>query len=135
MSLILVRFGFSNVEAISITFLYRFFEFWLPLVSGVISFLIRSISCLMRIVPAMLLLILGIINIVSVLTPAIAWRVERLHEYLMMDVMHVSNYFVLIAGFFLLITAAFMLKGLRTTWWLGYYPEHSFFCGSYNQSH
>ena len=27
MSLILVRFGFSNVEAISITFLYRFFEF------------------------------------------------------------------------------------------------------------
>jgi phosphatidylglycerol lysyltransferase len=118
MSIILVRFGFSNVEAISITLLYRFFEFWLPLFSGIISFLSGINKLLMRIVPAMLLLLLGMINIVSVLTPAVAWRVERLHEYLMMDVMHVSNYFVLIAGFFLLITAAFMLKGLRTTWWL-----------------
>jgi phosphatidylglycerol lysyltransferase len=118
MSLILVRFGFSNVEAISITFLYRFFEFWLPLASGVISFLMQINKLLMRIIPAIMLLILGIINIISALTPAIEWRVERLQHYLLLDVIHVSNYFVLIAGFFLLITAAFMLKGLRSTWWL-----------------
>jgi phosphatidylglycerol lysyltransferase len=118
MSLILVRFGFSNVEAISITFLYRFFEFWLPLASGVGSFLMQINKLLMRIVPAIMLLILGIINIVSAMTPAVHWRVERLQQYLMLDVMHVSNYFVLAAGFFLLITAAFMLKGLRSTWWL-----------------
>ncbi len=118
MSLILVRFGFSNVESISITFLYRFFEFWLPLVSGVISFLMQINKLLMRVVPAILLLILGIINIISALTPAIQWRVERLQHYLLLDVIHVSNYFVLTAGFFLLITAAFMLKGLRSTWWL-----------------
>ena len=72
----------------------------------------------MRVVPAIMLLILGIINIISSMTPAIHWRVERLQQYLMLDVMHVSNYFVLAAGFFLLITAAFMLKGLRSTWWL-----------------
>jgi phosphatidylglycerol lysyltransferase len=118
MSLILVRFGFSNVEAISITFLYRFFEFWLPLASGIVSFLMQINKLLMRIVPAIMLLILGIINIISAMTPAIHWRVERLQHYLMMDVMHVSNYFVLAAGFFLLITAAFMLKGLRSAWWL-----------------
>jgi phosphatidylglycerol lysyltransferase len=118
MSIILVRFGFSNVEAISVTLLYRFFEFWLPLLSGIVSFLSGINKLLMRIVPAILLFFLGIINIVSVLTPAIAWRVERLHEYFMMDLIPVSNYFVLAAGFFLLITAAFMLKGLRTTWWL-----------------
>ena len=118
MSLILVRFGFSNVEAISITFLYRFFEFWLPLASGVVSFLMQINKLLMRIVPAIMLLILGIINIISAMTPAIHWRVERLQHYLLLDVMHVSNYFVLAAGFFLLITAAFMLKGLRSTWWL-----------------
>ena len=33
MAYILMRYGYSNVEAISITFLYRFFEFWLPLFS------------------------------------------------------------------------------------------------------
>jgi phosphatidylglycerol lysyltransferase len=118
MSLILVRFGFSNVEAISITFLYRFFEFWLPLASGVGSFLMQINKLLLRIVPAIMLFILGIINIISALTPAVDWRVERLRQYLLIDIIHVSNYFVLAAGFFLLITAAFMLKGLRSTWWL-----------------
>jgi phosphatidylglycerol lysyltransferase len=118
MSIILVRFGFSNVEAISVTLLYRFFEFWVPLLAGIISFLSVINKLLMRIIPAIMLLILGIINIVSVLTPAVAWRVERLQEYIMIDAIHVSNYFVLTAGFFLLITAAFMLKGLRTTWWI-----------------
>jgi phosphatidylglycerol lysyltransferase len=117
MSIILVRFGFSNVEAISITLLYRFFEFWLPLFSGVVSFLSGIKKLLMRVVPAMLLFLMGIINIVSVMTPAIAWRVERLQEYIMLDAINISNYFVLAAGFFLLITAAFMLKGLRSTWW------------------
>lgn len=118
MSIILVRFGFSNVEAISITMLYRFFEFWLPLLSGVISFLTGINKLLMRIIPATMILFLGVINIISVLTPTIAGRVERLQEYVMLDVIHASNYFVLAAGFFLLVTAAFMLKGLRTTWWL-----------------
>jgi phosphatidylglycerol lysyltransferase len=129
MSLILVRFGFSNVEAISITFLYRFFEFWLPLASGVGSFLMQINKLLMRIVPAIMLLILGIINIISAMTPAIHWRVERLHQYLFIDVMHVSNYFVLAAGFFLLITAAFMLKGLRSTWWLALFLSIISFVG------
>ena len=118
MSIILVRFGFSNVEAISITLLYRFFEFWLPLLSGVISFLAGINKLLMRVIPATMILLLGIINIVSVLTPAITWRVELLQDYIMLDVIHASNYFVLTAGFFLLVTAAFMLKGLRTTWWI-----------------
>lgn len=120
MSLILVRFGFSNIEAISITFLYRFFEFWLPLASGVAIFLLQINKLIMRIIPAIMLLILGIINIISALTPAIDWRVEQLQHYLLLDIMHVSNYFVLAAGFFLLITAAFMLKGLRSTWWLAF---------------
>jgi phosphatidylglycerol lysyltransferase len=118
MSIILVRFGFSNVEAISITLLYRLFEFWLPLLSGVISFLAGINKLLMRVVPAVMILLLGIINIVSVITPAISWRVERLQDYIIPDFIHASNYFVLAAGFFLLVTAAFMLKGLRTTWWI-----------------
>jgi phosphatidylglycerol lysyltransferase len=37
MTYILVRLGFGNVEAISITLLYRFFEFWMPLITGVLN--------------------------------------------------------------------------------------------------
>jgi phosphatidylglycerol lysyltransferase len=115
---VLVRFGYTNIEAIALTFLFRFFEFWLPLFAGIGSFILQVNKLLMRIVPAILLFVLGVINIISVLTPAISERVEYLKNILFIDVINASNYFVLVAGLFLLVTAAFMLKGLRSAWWL-----------------
>ncbi len=117
MSYCLIRFGFGNVEAIAITFMYRFFEFWLPLVIGAFTFLLKISKLLMRIIPALLLLILGIINIVSALTPAIAERLTWLKDVLPVEAIHASNYLVITAGLFLLVTAAFMIKGLRAAWW------------------
>ncbi|HEX3010281.1 MAG TPA: bifunctional lysylphosphatidylglycerol flippase/synthetase MprF [Bacteroidales bacterium] len=117
MSYCLIRLGFGNVEALAITFLYRLFEFWTPLFAGIITFLLKINKLLMRIVPALLLLCLGIVNIISVLTPAIAERLDRIANFLPIQAIHASNYLVLIAGLFLLITATFMLKGLRTAWW------------------
>jgi phosphatidylglycerol lysyltransferase len=117
MSYCLIRLGFGNIEAIAITFLYRFFEFWIPLFSGAVTFLLKINKLLMRIVPALLLLSLGILNIVSVLTPAIAERLVRVNNFLPIEAIHASNYLVLMAGLLLLVTAAFMLKGLRSAWW------------------
>jgi phosphatidylglycerol lysyltransferase len=114
---VLTRFGYTNVESIAITFLYRFFEFWLPLLAGAVSFLLKINKILMRVVPAILLLSLGIVNIISVITPAIAERLDYLKNFLLIDVIDASNFFVMIAGLFLLVTAAFMLKGLRSAWW------------------
>jgi phosphatidylglycerol lysyltransferase len=116
MTYVLIRFGFGSVEAISITFLYRFFEFWMPLFTGVLSFIYKLNKLLMRVLPALFLMVLGIINIVSVLTPAISERLIRLNSFLPVQVIHASNYLVMVAGLFLLVTAAFMLKGLRTAW-------------------
>lgn len=117
MAFILVRLGFTSVNAIAITLLYRFFEFWLPLLAGVVSFGIKINKLLMRVVPAILLFALGIINIISVLTPAISERVHWLRHFLPIDAIIVSNYFVLVLGLFLLVTASFMLKGLKIAWW------------------
>jgi phosphatidylglycerol lysyltransferase len=117
MTYVLIRFGFGNVEAISITLLYRFFEFWTPLFAGILAFISKLNKLLMRILPAIFLFGLGILNIVSVLTPAISERLIRLSGFLPMQVIHASNYLVVVAGLFLLVTAAFMLKGLRTAWW------------------
>ncbi len=117
MTYVLLRFGFQNVDAIAITFLYRFFEFWLPLVAGVVAFLSKVNKLLMRILPAFFMLALGIINIISVLTPAIKERVNELKGFLSIEAIHASNYLVLTAGLLLLVTAAFLLKGLRTAWW------------------
>lgn len=117
MSYILIRFGFGNIDAIALTFLFRFLEFWLPLLGGIFAFLIKINKLLMRIIPALLLFTLGIVNIISVLTPAIHERLTRLQSFLPVTAIHASNDLVLVTGLFLFVTAAFMLKGLRTAWW------------------
>ena len=114
---VLTHSGFTNADSISITLLFRFFEFWLPLFTGVVSFMLKVDKLIMRIFPAVLIFILGIVNIISVLTPALPERLRLLKDYLLVDFVSFSNSFVFVAGLFLLVTAAFMLRGLRTAWW------------------
>ncbi len=117
MTFILIRLGYSSSEAVSITLVYRFMEFWVPMALGGMSFLIKLNKLLMRLIPALLLLALGLINIISVLTPAIRERLLFLEDFLPIEAIAASNYFVLAAGLFLLVTAAFMLKGLKMAWY------------------
>ncbi len=114
---VLTHSGFTNADSIAITLLFRFFEFWLPLFTGVVSFMLKVDKLIMRIFPAVLIFTLGIVNIISVLTPALPERLRVLKDYLLVDFVSFSNSFVFIAGLFLLVTAAFMLRGLRTAWW------------------
>jgi len=118
MTFMLIRLGYTEAAAVSVTILYRFMEFWIPLLLGALSFLLKINKLLMRIVPALLILALGIVNIVSVLTPAIHERLIFLKNFLPVSAIAASNYFVLVAGLFLLVTAAFMLKGLKMAWYL-----------------
>ena len=118
MSYILTRLGYPEVQAISLTFLYRLFEFWLPLLAGAISFLMKINKLLMRIFPALVIFILGLINIISVITPAIEQRVQWLKDFIPLEAITASNFMVLLAGVFLLLTAVFMLKGLINAWWI-----------------
>jgi phosphatidylglycerol lysyltransferase len=117
MTYVLIHTGFSSVESIAITLLFRFFEFWLPLFSGILSFFLKVERLIIRILPAVLIFSLGVVNIISVLTPAIPERLKILNDYMLVDIVSFSNSFVLVAGLFLLVTATFMLRGLRTAWW------------------
>jgi phosphatidylglycerol lysyltransferase len=117
MTYILIQTGYSNIEAIAVTILFRFFEFWLPLFSGMISFLLKIEKLLMRILPSLLIFSLGVVNIISVLSPVIPEKLQILRDYLFFDVVNFSNSFVLITGLFLLVTATFMFRGLKSSWW------------------
>jgi len=70
LAFILVQFGFPKIAAATITLLFRFFEFWLPLLAGLGSFITRKDNIILRILPAFIILILGIVNIISAITPA-----------------------------------------------------------------
>jgi len=117
MTYVLIRFGFTNVQALAITLLYRFFEFWMPLFVGILTFVSRLNKLFIRVFPAFLLFMLGIINLVSVLTPAISERLTLLKDFLPVQAIHASNQLVLVAGLLLLGTSAFLLRGFRTAWW------------------
>lgn len=119
MGFILIQYGFTSAQAIAITLLYRVFEFWLPLFAGMLTFLSKINKLLMRVIPALLLFFLGIINIVSVLTPAISGRLIQVKGFLPLEAIHLSNYLVFASGLFLLVTSSFMLKGLKMAWWFG----------------
>ncbi len=116
-SYVLIRFGFNDINAIAITLLYRLFEFWTPLVTGLVAFLLKANRLFLRVFPAFLLFILGVINLASVLTPAISERLILLKDFFPVEAIHASNFLVLVAGVSLLGTATFLLKGLRSAWW------------------
>ena len=113
---ILEMYGYSTLEALSITILYRLFEFWLPMIFGIFSFAWRGRNLFVRIAPALLIFMLGLINIISVVTPPLRIRLRLIREFLPLEAINASNVLVLFMGVALLITSAFMFKGLRNAW-------------------
>jgi phosphatidylglycerol lysyltransferase len=113
---ILTLYGYSTAQALEITILYRIFEFWLPLAAGILSFAAKGKNIFFRLAPAVLIFLLGIINILSTLTPPIRQRVSMLRQYIPTDLMHASSLLVLLMGLLLLVTATFLIRGLRNAW-------------------
>jgi phosphatidylglycerol lysyltransferase len=113
---ILQLYGYSTIEALSITMLYRLFEFWLPMIFGILSFAWRGRKLFVRIAPALLIFMLGVINIISVVTPPLRIRLRLIREFIPLTAINASNILVLFLGLALLITSAFMFKGLKNAW-------------------
>jgi len=110
---ILSLYGYQPVNALGITILYRLFEFWLPLVAGFFSYLWHGRHIFARVFPAFLVFSLGVINILSVVTPPLANRLRLLHEFIPFSSIYATNVMVLLIGMILLVTAAFLIQGQR----------------------
>ncbi|PSR56509.1 lysylphosphatidylglycerol synthetase family protein [Adhaeribacter arboris] len=113
---VLVQYGIPKVAAVAITLYYRFFEFWLPLLFGLAAFLFQKNNLLLRILPAFLIFLLGLVNIISVLTPAIAERLTLLTHFLSSSTIFFSNYAVIGGGILLLFLSVYLFQGFRNAW-------------------
>ncbi|MCW3467985.1 phosphatidylglycerol lysyltransferase domain-containing protein [Chitinophaga nivalis] len=113
---LLSNYGYSTLEALEITLLFRLFEFWLPLVAGMIAFALKGKELVLRLLPPILIFLLGMVNIFSVLTPPLANRVHLLRAYIPGTSIHATNLLVVFLGLILLVTATFLFKGLRSAW-------------------
>lgn len=114
---ILAAFGYEHSQGLGITLLYRFFEFWLPLILGVAAFLWGGRKLFARLLPVLMIFLLGVINILSVITPALANRLDLVKNYLSLDFIHLSKMLTLIAGVLLLVTSANLFKGTKRAWY------------------
>ena len=117
---ILSKFGYTAVQALAITLIYRTFEFWLPFLLGLFSFLSKGKTIFLRLFPSFFIFLLGIVNILSVLTPPIANRMQLVHRFLPSGTIHATNTLVIYIGITLLITAAYLIRGLRNAWWIAF---------------
>ncbi|PYF68868.1 phosphatidylglycerol lysyltransferase domain-containing protein [Pedobacter nutrimenti] len=118
LTFILQQFGFPIVAAATITLLFRFFEFWLPLIAGILSFMTKKDNLILRVLPAFIILILGIVNIISSITPAIPARLRLVKNLLPEDVIVTSNALVLVFGLILVMLSIFLLQGSRRAWYI-----------------
>ncbi len=116
LSLALTLFGLSNAVAISVAFLFRFFEFWSLLALGLIAMIAQKNSLFLRMTPSILLFLLGIVNIFSSLTPAIPERIQILQHILSLEGINASTWIVFISGVILMGVSVYLVRGLRNAW-------------------
>lgn len=116
MTYIFVKSGIPAPQAAAITLLFRFFEFWVPLLFGAGSFLFSRKSILLRVLPVFIIFISGFIDIVSAISPAIPGRIRILEKLLPEIALNISNYFVFFTGLMLIILSVYLLKGVKRAW-------------------
>ncbi|MBK1896255.1 phosphatidylglycerol lysyltransferase domain-containing protein [Chryseobacterium paridis] len=114
---ILANFGYKHADSLGITLLYRFFEFWIPLLLGIVAYLWSGRKLFARILPVVMIFLLGIINILSVITPALTDRLHILKNYLPWELIHISKMITLISGVLLLVTSANLFRGYKRAWY------------------
>jgi phosphatidylglycerol lysyltransferase len=119
LTFVLGQFGFPLIAGASITLLYRFFEFWLPVGAGVVSFISRKNNIILRLLPPLIIFSLGIVNIISSITPALPGRLKLVNEFLPSGLINSSNELVLVVGLLLILLSVFLLQGSRRAWHTG----------------
>jgi phosphatidylglycerol lysyltransferase len=116
MTYFFTKYGYDSSIALSATFLYRVFEFWLPLLLGLIAFLWKGKELIGRILPAAGILFLGVVNIISALKIPLAERLQLELAYLPIESMHASKMMILFVGITLVVVSAYLLKGHKNAY-------------------
>lgn len=114
----LTLFDYDAVSALSVVFLFRFFEFWSVMLLGVFALLFKKDGLFMQLLAPILLLFLGTVNILSALTPALVIRLKFLKGFIPFDVIEMSNTAVLVIGIILMFTAVTLIKGYKNSYYL-----------------
>lgn len=115
---VLTLFGFATVGALSVAFLFRFFEFWSVFLLGIFALLFKKDGLFLQLLAPILLFILGLVNILSAITPALVDRMKYLVDFIPHNIIEVSNTLVVVMGIILIFTAVTLVQGYRNSFYL-----------------
>jgi len=127
MALVYASLGVPAAEATVIALAFRGLTFWLPLAIG--FFLLRRVKSFgteersrtqvwnVRAV-ALLTALMGVINVLSAITPVLASRLALLERFSPLEVRHGSHLTAALAGFALLLLAGNLWRRKRVAWLL-----------------
>ncbi len=110
---LLARFGFDSSAAMGVTFLYRIFQFWLPLLLGLAAFLWKGRELIGRVLPAAGMMLLGLATILAVLNLPLSERFQWGVLFLPIDSMHASRMLMVFVGIVMMIVSANLIRGHR----------------------
>jgi len=116
MTYIFIQNGIPAMQAAVVTLLFRFFEFWLPLLAGVCSFFFSRKNIVLRVLPVFIMFMAGLFNVFSALSPVLPDRVIILEKLLPKAAVLVSSFTLLFLGLILIILSVYLLRGVRRAW-------------------
>jgi uncharacterized protein (TIRG00374 family) len=127
MALTFTSLGIPGAVAATIALAFRGLTFWLPLALG--FFLLRRTKTFNVTLPslannwgvrvvALLTALMGLVNVISAVTPSFAARVQIIEKYSPLEVRHGSHLTAALAGFALLSLAGSLWRRKRVAWLL-----------------
>jgi phosphatidylglycerol lysyltransferase len=126
MTLVYTSLGIPPNIAATVSLAFRGLTFWLPLLIGFV--LLRKVKSFraeerslaenwnVRIV-AILTALMGIINVLSAITPSLMSRLQTLEEVSPLSVRHGGHLTAALSGFALLLLSVGLWRRKRTAWW------------------
>jgi phosphatidylglycerol lysyltransferase len=127
MALVYTSLGIPSAVAATVALAFRGLTFWLPLLIGFIllrrmkSFRPekRSLAADWNVrIAALLTALMGVINVLSAVTPSLIDRWQRLKQVSPLFIRHGGHLTAALAGFALLLLAGGLWRRKRAAWWL-----------------
>jgi phosphatidylglycerol lysyltransferase len=127
MTLTFTSLGIPSAVAATITLIFRGLTFWLPMVLGFLAVQrLRTIDASKSTLTetwgvrfaAILVAIMGVINVISAVTPSLADRLKLLEQYSPLEVQRGGHLTAVLAGFALLLLARGLWRRKHIAWFV-----------------
>ncbi|MBO9702837.1 MAG: flippase-like domain-containing protein [Sporocytophaga sp.] len=112
------QYGLSPAQALLTALIYRLFSFWTPLLYSIFSYILYKDSLFLKVFPAVVCFLLGMLNILTLLIPVDFIHFNAIRNLISNELFYTSTYVQFVTGAILIINSIYLWKGYRTAWYI-----------------